>query len=91
MSNDPNTSPLAFYGSELKRLRQRAGITQSEVAKRTNYALATVSAYENGTRIPSKDFSERADKVFGTDGDLTRLQAWSRMYRYARGSVIASR
>ncbi len=73
--SDPNSSPLAFYGGELKRLRERTGITQTELARRTNYALATVSAYETGTRIPSHDFSERADKVFGTEGDLTRLQA----------------
>lgn len=72
---DPNASPLSFYGAELKRLRLRLGITQSDLAQRTNYALATVSAYETGTRIPSGEFSESADKVFGTDGDLTRLQA----------------
>src|SRR6266536_210644 len=73
MGRDSNSSPLAFFGAELKRLRQRAGITQQQLAERTNYALATVSAYETGTRIPSQDFAERADKVFGTDGDLTRL------------------
>lgn len=75
MSPDPNSSPLAFFGSELKRLRTKAGITQTELGKRTNYDVATVSALENGTRIPSQQFAERADKVFGTDSDLTRLQA----------------
>jgi transcriptional regulator with XRE-family HTH domain len=74
MAPDPNSSPLAFFGAELKRLRQRAGITQTALAESTNYALATVSAFENGTRIPSREFAESADKVFGTDGDLTRLQ-----------------
>ncbi len=74
MESDPYSSPLAFFRGELKRLRQRAGITQADVAEQTNYALATVSAYETGTRIPSADFAERADKVFGTDGDLARLQ-----------------
>ena len=74
VASDPYSSPLAFFGAELKRLRERAGMTQSDVAQQTNYALSTVSAYEVGTRIPSADFSERADKVFGTDGDLTRLQ-----------------
>jgi len=59
-------------------------MTQGEVAERTNYALSTVSAYETGRLIPSADFAERADEVFGTDdtdettgeknGDLTRLQ-----------------
>jgi transcriptional regulator with XRE-family HTH domain len=74
VATDPYSSPLAFFGAELKRLRQRADMTQSDVAAQTNYALATVSAYETGTRIPSADFAERADKAFGTDGDLTRLQ-----------------
>ena len=74
MDTDPYSSPLAFFRGELKRLRQRAGITQADVAEQTNYALATVSAYETGTRIPSADFAERADRVFGTDGDIARLQ-----------------
>jgi transcriptional regulator with XRE-family HTH domain len=74
MATDPYSSPLAYFGGELKRLRQRAGITQTELAQQTNYALATVSAYEGGTRMPSADFAESADKVFGTEGDLTRLQ-----------------
>ena len=80
MAGDPYSSPLAFFGAELKRLRERAELTQSDVAGQTNYALSTVSAYETGTRIPSADFAQRADKVFGTDdtvgedGDLTRLQ-----------------
>ncbi len=74
MAADPYSSPLAFFGAELKRLRENAGMTQTDVAKQTIYALSTVSAYEVGTRIPSADFAERADKLFGTDGDLTRLQ-----------------
>ncbi len=81
MASDPYSSPLAFFGAELKRLRERAGMTQSDVAERTNYALSTVSAYETGTRIPSADFAKRADELFGTAGqtgddedDLTRLQ-----------------
>jgi transcriptional regulator with XRE-family HTH domain len=74
VDTDPYSSPLAFFRAELKRLRQRAGSTQADVAEQTNYALATVSAYETGTRIPSADFAERADRLFGTDGDLARLQ-----------------
>src|SRR6266536_2596671 len=73
MGRDSNSSPLAFFGAELKRLRQRAGITQQQLAERTNYALATVSAYETATRIPSREFAEAADRPFQTDGDLTRL------------------
>lgn len=81
MASDPYSSPLAFFGGELRRSRERAGMTQADVAEQTNYALSTVSAYETGTRIPSADFAKRADRLFGTagrteddDGDLTRLQ-----------------
>ncbi len=74
MAVDPYSSPLAFFASELRRLRERAGITQQTLAEQTNYALPTVSAFETGRRIPSQDFAERADKVFVTEGDLARLQ-----------------
>lgn len=66
VASDPYSSPLAYFSKKLKRLRERAGMTQGEVAERTNYALSTVSAYETGTRIPSADFAKLADKVFGT-------------------------
>jgi len=84
VATDPYSSPLAYFAAELKRLRERAGVTQSDVAAKTNYSLSTVSAYETGNLIPSAAFAERADKMFGTDdydevskthnGDLTRLQ-----------------
>jgi len=74
MALDSNSSALAFFGSELKRLRENAGLTQAVLAERTQYALATVSAYETAKRIPPADFAERADKVFATDGYLARLQ-----------------
>lgn len=81
MDSDPYSSPMAYFRAELKRLRERAGMTQGDVAKGTSYALSTVSAYERGTLIPSSEFARMADKIFGTDGesedeegDLARLQ-----------------
>ena len=74
MASDPYSSPLAFFGAELKRLREHAGMTQSDVAERTNYALSTVSAYETGRRIASPDFAKLADGLFGTGETLTELQ-----------------
>lgn len=81
MESDPYSSPLAYFARKLKRLRERAGLTQSDVAERTNYALSTVSAYETGHRIPSADFAKQADELFGSqgqsqddEGDLEGLQ-----------------
>jgi len=72
--SDPYSSPLAFFREQLKRLREHSGMTQGEVAERTNYALSTVSAYETGRLVPSADFAERADKLFGSGDQLTELQ-----------------
>ncbi len=81
MATDPYSSPLAFFIKKLKRSRERAGMTQGDVAEGTNYALSTVSAYETGRLIPPADFAIRADKLFGTgpeseddEGELEGLQ-----------------
>lgn len=49
-------------------------MTLEEVAKRTNFALSTVSAYETGRRIASPDFAKLADELFGTSDELAELQ-----------------
>jgi transcriptional regulator with XRE-family HTH domain len=74
MAVDPDSSPLAFFGAELKRLRDIAGMTQGELAEKVHSALATVSAYETAKRIPPTDFAERADEALHADGHLIRLQ-----------------
>ncbi|HEY2578422.1 MAG TPA: helix-turn-helix transcriptional regulator [Streptosporangiaceae bacterium] len=81
MATDPYSSPLAYFCKKLKRLRERSGMTLSDFAQQTNYALSTISAYETGTRIPSADFAKLADKIFGTgpqseddEGELEGLQ-----------------
>jgi transcriptional regulator with XRE-family HTH domain len=74
MASDPYSSALAFFTAKLKRLREQAGLTLDDVAKRTNFALSTVSAYETGRRIASSGFARRADELFGTGEDLAELQ-----------------
>jgi transcriptional regulator with XRE-family HTH domain len=74
MAPDPNSSPLAFFGSEMRRLRELAGLTQTALAEQVQYALATVSAYETARRIPPLDFAERADAALHADQHLVRLQ-----------------
>ena len=74
MALDPDSSPLAFFGSELKRLRDIAAMTQGELAEKVSYALSTVSALETARRIPPRDFAERADEALQAGGHLVRLQ-----------------
>lgn len=40
---------LAPLGHQLRNLRQAAGLTQSELARRTNRSAATICRYETGT------------------------------------------
>ncbi len=74
MTADPSSSPLAFFAAEIKHLRELAGITQEALATETGYSPATIAAIETCRLIPSQDFTERADKHFGTDGILSRLR-----------------
>ena len=70
MNTEPSSSPLAFFAAEVKRLRGIAGMTQEQLAKATIYSPASVAAIETCRLIPSKEFSERADKTFDSDGHL---------------------
>jgi transcriptional regulator with XRE-family HTH domain len=74
MALDPNSSPLAFFGSELRRLRELAGLSQGALAEKVQFALATVCAYETARRIPPSDFAKRADEVLHADKHLIRVQ-----------------
>jgi len=73
VNTEPSSSPLAFFASEVKRLRGIAGITQEQLGEATVYSSATVAAIETCRLIPSKEFSERADKTFNSDGHLQRV------------------
>ncbi|WP_144121231.1 helix-turn-helix domain-containing protein [Catellatospora sichuanensis] len=42
-------------GARLRRLREQAGISLSELARRANVGKATLSGLENGTRNPTLD------------------------------------
>lgn len=42
-------------GEKIKELRLAKKMTQSEFAERVNITKSTVSAYENGSRLPSYD------------------------------------
>src|SRR5512139_1058979 len=48
-----NESPLAAIAAALKRERERAGLTLSEVARRAGLAKSTLSQLESGTGNPS--------------------------------------
>ncbi|MFJ4721205.1 MULTISPECIES: helix-turn-helix domain-containing protein [Streptomyces] len=70
---DPGASPLDYYGFELRRHREAAGLTQRQLGDILNYTGSLVGQIETARKIPTPEFSERADAALGTDGMFSRL------------------
>ncbi|MEU3984634.1 helix-turn-helix transcriptional regulator [Streptomyces sp. NPDC026672] len=70
---DPGASPLDYYGSELRRLRERAGLTQRQLGDMVAYTGSLVGQIETARKLPTAEFSERADTALETGGSLSRL------------------
>ncbi|WP_432026621.1 helix-turn-helix domain-containing protein [Streptomyces sp. 1222.5] len=70
---DPGASPLDYYGFELRRHREAAGLTQRQLGDIVNYTGSLVGQVETARKLPTLDFSERVDAALGTGGLLSRL------------------
>ncbi|MEU6755825.1 helix-turn-helix transcriptional regulator [Streptomyces sp. NPDC046685] len=70
---DPSASPLDYYGYELRRLREAAGLKQAQLGEIIYCTGSLVGMIENTKRVPTRDFSERVDAALGTDGHFSRL------------------
>lgn len=70
---DASSSVAAYFGSELRRLRTAADLSQGRLGEIINYTGALVGLIETAKRTPSRDFAERCDAALDTDGALSRL------------------
>ncbi|MEV7053587.1 MULTISPECIES: helix-turn-helix transcriptional regulator [Streptomyces] len=70
---DPDASPLAYYGGELRRQREAQGLTQPQLGNIIFCTGSLVGQIETTKKIPTRDFSERVDAALGTDGTFSRL------------------
>lgn len=70
---DPGASPLDFYGSELRRYRETAGLTQNQLGDALNYTGSLIGQIETARKVPTLAFSRRVDATLGTGGALERL------------------
>ncbi|GAA2123393.1 helix-turn-helix transcriptional regulator [Kitasatospora saccharophila] len=78
---DPTRSPAAFYGAELRRLREKAGLSQQELADLVFISGTYVSQLEKAVRRPQEDLSRQLDVVLSADGHLERLHSLVRAVR----------
>ncbi|MFJ2604777.1 Scr1 family TA system antitoxin-like transcriptional regulator [Streptomyces sp. NPDC087425] len=70
---DPGASPLDYYGYELRRCREEAGLTQRQLGELVNYTASLIGQIETARKLPTVAFSERVDAALDTGGLLSRL------------------
>ncbi|SCF99250.1 MULTISPECIES: helix-turn-helix transcriptional regulator [unclassified Streptomyces] len=66
---NPDSSPQAAYGAQLRRFREAKGWKQEDLADRMEYSSTHISAVETGRKMPTLRFARSADRALGT-GDL---------------------
>lgn len=62
-----------FFGSELKRHREAAGLSQQELGRRVICSGTYIGQFETGTRKPQLDVAQRIDVALETDGFFARM------------------
>lgn len=69
MKHDPND-----FAGALARFREFAGLTQLQLAKKSQTAHSSVNRWEKGGSLPKRDNAEALDEALGAEGVL--LAAW---------------
>lgn len=70
---DPSASPLDYYGYELRRKREEAGLTLAQLGSIVFCTGSLIGQIETAAKVPQREFSERVDAALGTDGMFSRL------------------
>ncbi|QES09009.1 XRE family transcriptional regulator [Streptomyces venezuelae] len=61
--SEPETSEsLKAFGEVVKVFRKRAGLTQEQFAPQVGYSVPMIASIEQGRRLPSKEFVDRAEE-----------------------------
>lgn len=79
MANGSRQAAWEFFGAELKRRREDAGLTQSALGVQVFVSGGYVGQFEQAIRKPQLDVAERIDEVLQTDGFFERL--WRKLIK----------
>ncbi|AWE50156.1 MULTISPECIES: helix-turn-helix domain-containing protein [Streptomyces] len=82
MANGSRQAAWEFFGAELKRRRENAGITQTELGARVFVSGGYIGQFEQAIRKPQLDIAQRIDDALQTDGIFERL--WQKLIRDRR-------
>ncbi|MYT73126.1 MULTISPECIES: helix-turn-helix transcriptional regulator [unclassified Streptomyces] len=84
MANGSRQAAWEFFGQELKRRREEAGLTQVELGIRVFVSGGYIGQFEQAIRKPQLDVAQRIDEVLQSDGIFERM--WRSLiddHRYA--------
>lgn len=86
--NDQDGTPQGVFGAELRFFRERARLSQTELAALVNVSHDVISKIETGERPPAREFPERLDGVpeLDTRGGLTRM--WRNLSKGLRHRAV---
>ncbi|MFF8169982.1 helix-turn-helix domain-containing protein [Streptomyces chartreusis] len=73
MANGSRQAAWEFFGAELKRRRENAGITQVELGSRVFVSGGYIGQFEQAIRKPQLDVAQRIDESLQTDGIFERM------------------
>ncbi|MFB7087989.1 helix-turn-helix domain-containing protein [Streptomyces sp. NPDC056296] len=79
MANGSRQAAWEFFGTELKRRREDAGITQVELGARVFVSGGYIGQFEQAIRKPQLDVAQRIDEALQTDGIFERL--WRKLIK----------
>jgi len=79
---DKASAFLRGFGRQLKLLREKAGLTQTELGHRVGYSADQIASVECGRRVPKPDLIDRADEVLAAGGILKAAKEQAALARY---------
>lgn len=83
---DVPSSPVEYFGVELRAYREAAGMSRPQLAERLGYTPQWIGQIESGKYGPSEDFARDCDTCFQTNGTFYRLWEW--IQRFGRLAVL---
>ncbi|MFE3719894.1 helix-turn-helix domain-containing protein [Streptomyces cyaneofuscatus] len=70
---DPTLSPLNYFGSELRRMREALGLKQNELGAMLYCTGSLIGQIETTKKVPTRQFAEAVDQALRAEGYFSRL------------------